>query len=128
MDEDKILEILSKDPGHSSFVEYAEKLRMEGRNEACIITCIKGLSVNPNAHKGRLVLARALYQMNCVPFAVEQLKLLNIALPENIAIKRLLDKLSPGSTAVSDAQAAELTEAEAEFDFDDMDLLDDKDD
>ena len=124
MDYEEIQEILTKDPGNAVFIQHAESLRQEGKYDLAITICLKGLSANPNAHRGRLVLAHALYQMNCLPFAISQLQLLAEALPEDKVIRRLLEKLSHGTIVSGEGNAASSeTRAEAEFDFEEIDLL-----
>lgn len=126
LDEQEVVSLLSSDPGNSIFADYAELLRNQNRQEAAILVCIKGLSLNPACHRGRLVFARCLYELNCRPFSIEQIKYLSHALPDNQSLSRLLAKLSHGQqTAGSQASTAavEDTIAEADFDFSEIDLL-----
>lgn len=127
MDDEESKALLEKDPGNTVFVEYAESLRLQGQHESAVIVCLRGLSVNPDNHRGRLVLAHTLYQMRCVPFVIEQLRHLASALPEDPVIPRLLAKLTQTPTSGDDSNenttSEAATQAEAEFDFDEIDML-----
>ena len=123
MEEEEVLGILSQDPGNSLFADYAEALRKEGQNNSAIIVCLRGLSVNPSCHKGRLLLARIFYDSGFRPFAIEQIRILQQKLPDNPAIKKLLEKFSLGAEVTSPGSTTEATVAEAEFDFNEIDLI-----
>ncbi len=119
-------DILAEDPGNPFFADYAEQCRGASRFAEAVSVCLKGLSANPSCHTGRLVLARVLFENDCVPYAVEELEKLRIALPDNKFIPRLLDKIAPAEThaAVPAAAAgAAETVAETEFSFEDIELL-----
>lgn len=126
MNEDEILEILSADPGNSIFSDFAEALHKEGNSEAAIIVCLRGLSSNPSLHKGRLILAKIYYDLGFKPFSIEQLKYLQKNLPSNKSIRNLLEKLDPqefNKTTIQLNQEVK-TFAEAEFEFGEIELID----
>lgn len=124
MQEDEVLAILEKDPGNSIFADFSESLYRDGRPETAIFVCLKGLSSNPSCHKGRLLLAKIFYDLEFKPFAIEQLKILAEKLPESRSITKLLDKIAPGElTAQASSSQESKTYAEAEFNFDDIELI-----
>jgi hypothetical protein len=136
---DQMKATLVEDPGNPVFAEYAEHLRLAGQKMAGMEVCLNGLSLNPDCHKGRLVLARIFYDGNYLPFAVRELQALCVALPENKSVRRLLEKLAPDtkfpSAATSkvepegsgssgaEAKPASETIAETDFSFDDFEMI-----
>jgi len=129
MSDQETLDLLAKDPGNTIFAEYADSLRESGDYDAAVLVCLRGLSVNYNFQRGRLVLSRVFYEMNCIPFAIEQVKILVSSLPENKVLRRLLKKLTGGQGNVdvdSKPASADDTVAEADFDFDEIDLLEEE--
>lgn len=146
LDIENIKKTLIIDPGNQQFAAYADHLRTKGKALEAIEVCLAGLSANPCCHQGRLVFARVLCEQSYLPFAINELEILYKALPDNKPIKKLLDKLSPTSTKALEPKAREhdphdqptiasnqspisttQTIAEAEFSFDDMDLLESQD-
>jgi len=119
--------VLQYDPGNPLFVGYADLLRSEGKADEAMQTCLLGLTHNPSYHRGRLLLARLFYDKGYIPFAVKEIEILLKALPENGALLKLLDKLSPGAgvslSSHADKPVEEKTLAEAEFDLGDLDLV-----
>ena len=128
--EEEILATLADDPGDPLFVEYADFLRREEDYANALQVCLAGLSVNPGFHHGRLVLARIFFDQSFIPFAVRELELLHTALPNNSGVQKLLDRLAPGSASESAAETAETdaedTVAETEFDFDEIELIEEE--
>ena len=122
-EEDRYRELLTENPGAPEFVEFAIKLREQGRVEEAILICLAGLSANPDRHQGRLVLARLFYDRRYVPFAVREVEMLTKAFPDSETLNKLLAKLSPGGGAGS---AQNSTVSEAEFGFEAIDLLEDR--
>lgn len=138
-------EVLKENPGDPAFVEYANHLLETGHDDQAMMVCLAGLSSNPGEHRGRLLLARIFFLKSFIPFAISELRILNKALPENEPIRKLLQKLSlsaegeVGSAAPTEAsrltkdssqedqEAEEVTVAESDFDFDDLDLIMDED-
>ena len=121
--------MLASDPGNKAFVELVDILRSEGRYLEAIEVCLAGLSSSPDTHKGRLLLARLFYDRGFTPFALREISYVASAIPENDALKKLVQKLSPGyMEAATVATAPESTVAEAEFDFTDLDLIEEDDD
>lgn len=128
MNEDEVLNILSADPGNSIFSDFAEALHKDGNSEAAIIVCLRGLSSNPSYNKGRLSLAKIYYDLQFKPFCIEQLKTIHKNLPNNKSIKSLLEKLDPQDfNASTISLTSEVkTFAEAEFDFGEIELIEDE--
>ncbi len=133
MNEEQLRANLKRDPADESFLELMKLLLEKQEHTEAIVVALQALSKNPSHGAGRLELARAYYLAGYYPFAVRELKDLYQLFPENEALRRLLEKLSPGATAgaskdnIADSKkdAEGETVSEAEFDFDDIDLLDD---
>ena len=128
---DEIEALLNEDPGNPAFVECAERYRALGDYANAFERCFAGLSANPSNHQGRLLLARLFYEKGYIAFAVRELELLAKHLPDNNTVKRLLEKLAPGSsqqlgeTTKEKSGKADDTVAEAEFDFDTLEKIED---
>lgn len=84
------------------FAEYAEQLRLAKKYSASIRVCLEGLSHNPNEDRGRLVLARTYYDCGYIAFSLRELNFLSNRHPDNVYIKRLVEKLSLSKTNTSD--------------------------
>jgi len=131
LSEAEIKDILDKYPGDPVFVSYSDNLRIIGNLSDALCVCMAGLSASTDDVKGRLVLAQIFYDLGFLPFAIRELKELNRTLPENESIKRLLAKVAPGEQKFAQADepnpggGEEATVAEADFDFDEIDLLED---
>lgn len=126
-----IAAVLEKDPGNVLFYDLAVGLSIEGNLLDAIEVCLRGLSVNPSFHKGRLLLARLYYDCGFIPFAVRELEFLLGACPNSRSIRRLVERLSPGSQSLKDrpadfGQAPDGTMAEGDFDMADLDALDEE--
>lgn len=121
MNEKEYRAALSADPGAPLFVEFAEYLRGLRRQSEAIDVCLAGLSANPDAHRGRLMLARVFYECGFVPFAVRELQVLGARFPENRALAKLRERLSPNISQQDSAGESEV--AEAEFDIDAIGLI-----
>ena len=124
--ESEIKRTLEASPGDPVFVSYADNLRILGNLSEALRVCLAGLTASPDGVKGRLVLAQILYDGKYLPFALRELRELSRQLPQNESIKRLLAKLSPGESNVDPDQVSTdegETMAEADFDFDDIELL-----
>lgn len=110
----------------SDFSKKAEMLRKEGRLEEALMTCLFGLSEDFSCYQGRLVLAHIYYDLKLLPFCAEEIEKISLAYPENSAIRSLRDKFMiaplPQEKEPSKEGAEEVL-AEAEFDFDDIDLV-----
>ncbi len=122
---------LNDDPGSPVFIELADLLYREGRMTEAVEICLGGLTANPSAHRGRLLLARFYYEKGYLPFAVQEVEKLTSALPQNEELAKLLQKLAPGSkpsvsTAQGNPASSEKTLAEAEFDLGDIELIDEE--
>lgn len=76
------------------FAEYAEILRISKKYSASIRVCLEGLSKNPSFDRGRLVLARVYYDCGYIDFALRELTYLIQKHPNNVYIKRLIEKFS----------------------------------
>ena len=94
------------------------------------MVCFNGLAQNPAHHKGRLVLARIHYELGQIPFAIREITELCRALPDSKSLKRLRDKLAPETAPAASPAAgtAEETVAEADFDFEELEMIEDDED
>lgn len=123
--EESYKERLEQDPGDDCFVDYAEHLRLNKRYPEAINVCTAGLSANPEAHVGRLVLARTFYNSGYISFALREIKELLEACPESPVLKRLAevmiqDRPIENVELSKDERSEESTVAEGEFDLDDF--------
>ncbi|RMG44745.1 MAG: hypothetical protein D6719_01310 [Candidatus Dadabacteria bacterium] len=135
LDENQFKELLKEDPGNAEFAEFSDYLRRKKRFLEAFDVCFAGLSANPSCDHGRLVLARTFYDCGYYWFAVRELKMLQEKHPFNKSIKRLLKYLtgsevvnesSPEASPSQSAAESEDTVAEAEFDFEDLDLIEEE--
>ena len=135
--ESDYLKTVNDDPGNPAFVDLAELFRTSERPIDGILTCLRGLSANPSCYRGRLLLARLYYESNFAPFAIRELAILYEELPDNKTIARLLSKLSngqpdheprAGAHGIDQKPNKQEIIAEADFDFSDLDLIEDEDD
>ncbi len=131
------LEILQNDAGNPIFVDVAESYRSNGEMREALDVCLKGLSANPSCHLGRLVLARVFYERGDLPFAAREVRELCSQLPEIESLRRLFKSLAPDGqhevplSAQISSQPVPVkvepsgndTVAEAEFDLDEIDIL-----
>lgn len=114
-------ERLAEDPGDDCFMDYAEYLRINGRHLEALAVCFGGLTSNPSALRGRLVLARIFYDAGYFPFAVREIEDLHRAMPENSAITRLKEVLLQDRASEAPAEPAdEEVVAEAFLDVEDL--------
>jgi predicted Zn-dependent protease len=119
--EDETKELLEREPGNPVFAELAAYLISQELLGEAILTCMRGLSVNPDCHKGRLILAHALFRSGFTPFAAKELQLLCKAFPDHKYLKNLLSRLDPtaavdGPSGTTDSRGREV--ADIEFDVD----------
>jgi predicted Zn-dependent protease len=114
--------LLAHDPGAPQFVVAAEALRLEGGHAEALVVLLKGLSCSPNNQQGRLLLARVLYECDCVPFAIRELAQLCAALPNNPSLHKLYRALS-GNDYQAAASSLSAVMAESEVDFDAIEEL-----
>lgn len=121
--------ILEDDPGNPAFADYADLLRREGDLTRAIEMCLRGLSHNPSHDLGRLVLARLFYERGWTPFAIREVEELCRRHPSNAGLTRLIKAIRPEGelpeAAVAQAApgSSEETIAEADFDFEELDLI-----
>jgi len=118
-------ERLAQDPGDECFVDYAEHLRLNKRYSEAINVCTSGLSANPQAHVGRLVLARTFYNAGYIPFALREVKELLQNDPDNPVLKRLAEVMIQDQPVENvelskEEKGDESTVAVGEFDLDDF--------
>ena len=127
-DEQEYQRLLSVNPGDPCFADYALYLRSQGRGDEAQQVCISGLSENPQHHRGRLVLARLFYDRGQLPFSIREVEQVYRELPNQQTIRKLLSRLSPTSlgSETRPKETIEQTVSEAEFGFDQIDLLDEK--
>ncbi|MCO6429278.1 MAG: hypothetical protein J5J00_00330 [Deltaproteobacteria bacterium] len=130
MDENEIERILLENPGDPLFLKYAEELMKSAKFEQALMVCLRGVSKSPAQLRGRLLLARAYYELGMMPLAAEQMKVVAQSAPESLPIQKLYNKLSvylwqPGDHSAFSGPG-EAVMAEAEFDIGDMDLLEEE--
>lgn len=125
---DDVSEILKNDPGNPVFVKEAERLIKLGRFQDAQDVCFAGISANPSAHRGRLLLSRIFYERGYLPFAVRELEELSSVVKDNRFLKRILEKLAPQLQAATagNAGGGERVVAETDFDIGDIELLDEE--
>lgn len=127
MDIESLKQVLLKNPGDRQFVELAEYYKQRKDYHQAMQICLAGLSVNPGALKGRLLLAQLFYEQEFYPFAITELERLRSELPTNTAIISLLEKLNPTSILSAGSPVSqENIVAETDFDFSDLDSLEDE--
>jgi hypothetical protein len=123
MREEQLRETLAADPGNPAFVDLAALLMAKEAFAEGIQVCLRGLSVNPDCHKGRLLLAHLMFRSGFIPFAAREVAYLCQMFPEHSYLASLLAKLDPGF--VQPANAAEPLAgrevADVEFDPDALD-------
>lgn len=127
-DEKDLQELVQHDAGHPAFVELAEGLYRRGAIKEALEVCLKGLSRNPAAHVGRLLLARIYFDIESYPFAIREVELLCRALPNVQTLRKLLERLAPSRAARLPAPEvlaakASATVAETDFSLEELDLL-----
>lgn len=112
--------ILKDDPGNPAFVDFAKELKNTGNLDQAQEVCLRGLSANPGAHLGRLLLAHLFYEKGYFPFAAQQIQILTRECHGVKSLARLLAVLSPdlksGEVEPSSSDIGE-TLAETEFDL-----------
>jgi lipopolysaccharide biosynthesis regulator YciM len=130
MDNPEYPSILETDPGNPEFADYADKLRRSSQFGEAMIVCLKGLSANPACQRGRLILARTYFDQKLIPFALKELEQLLIEIPDNQLLAKLISTIAPGhklpsspSTVGEPVSTEAETVAEAEFAFEELDLI-----
>ena len=123
--EDELKAALARDPGGAAFVLLAEILIRDGRFTEALPVLLAGLSHNESSDVGRLLLAETFYHLNYLPFAAREVSELSTRVPQSESLRKLLALISPQATEKAEKEE-EGTVAETEFDFEDIDLLDDK--
>ena len=123
MERGELISLLESDAGNPVFADYAKELIEEGALETALLVCLRGVGANPSLHSGRLLLARVFYELNLLSFASRELELLCREIPDNAALRSLLEKLSPDPAAVSPVITVghdDETVAELEVSFEDL--------
>jgi predicted Zn-dependent protease len=87
--------ILAQDPGDPSFVEYGEFLRRQGNHGGALVVLFRGLARSPSAHRGRLSLARTLYEIGLPDQAADEIKTIIAVVPKSETLTKLLYELCP---------------------------------
>jgi hypothetical protein len=93
LDENAIRARLKQDPGDPTFADLAQSLRKRKKFEEARSICYRGLSSNPAAHRGRLVLAWIYYDEEYFPFAIREVLALRSTFPESDVVRKLLKAL-----------------------------------
>lgn len=121
--EAELRERVRNSPGDPCFADLmAFLITQEALGEA-ILVGLRGLSLNPNIHRGRLFLAHAMFRSGCIPFAAREVKELCREFPDREHLKALLEKLQPSEPARSPESELNKEEELADVEFD-PDLLD----
>ena len=122
MSEEELRHQFSQDPGGKAFPELAKILLSQSKNEEAMMVCLKGLSHVPENTLGRLLLARAFFELGFVPFAQRELQLVSTLAPDNEQVKNIVRYIvSPTESATKERSNSEPNVlAEAEFDIDDL--------
>ena len=117
--------LLEQDPGAEQFVVVAEALRLEGAHKDALVILMRGLSHSPGNHQGRLLLARVLFECDCVTYAVRELETLCTSFPGHESLFKLYRALSGNEFVLgSNAASTSAVVAESEIDFDAIEELD----
>lgn len=122
-------ELLQSDPGNEAFIEFGEFLRRSARYSDALLVVLRGVSTNPTHPRGRLLLARVLFDCGCTSLAAREVEVLCRQFPEGKFLKKLLERLAPQAAAALSAKPREQetqssapeTLAEADIDFDVLD-------
>jgi hypothetical protein len=127
MKEDELRLRVQQNPGDPAFADLIALLMARDAFGEAILVGLKGVSSNPDCHKGRLLLAHALFRAGCVPFAAREIGELITEFPDKVHLKNLLNRLRPDSVT-SGVLAGEALEegkevADIEFDPDALDEL-----
>lgn len=120
---------VADNPGTPEFVDLAHELSKAGRAERAISVCLAGLTRDPSNLQGRLLLARIYFEQGYVPFAAREVQELVKLHPGSNALQHLAAKLDPSYVdleARSETESDEQVVAEADFEFDILDELDDE--
>jgi len=134
-----------EDPGSDLGLLYIKELLSKGETREALPCLLKSVNANPSGHIARLLLARFFFTQGLTSLAAREVKELAERIPDNEALERLSQKLSPRSVSASsksdgsnsdavyspDSNARESIDSEAEvaeadFDFSDIELLDKK--
>ena len=109
------------------FVMKAEALRKEGKLQEALMLSLQGLSALPGCLTGRLVLARVFYELGYIPFARREIEELLKADQDSAALKSLAAKFGIHlGEATPQSADREVVVSEADFEFNDLDLVEDK--
>jgi hypothetical protein len=127
MKEDELRIRVQQNPGDPVFADLIALLIARDSFGEAILVGLKGVSSNPDCHKGRLLLAHALFRAGCVPFAAREIAELVREFPDKLQLKNLLSRLRPDIAAGGAPEGASYVDgkevADIEFDPDALDDL-----
>lgn len=106
----------------TTFVATAETYRLDGLHQDALVTLLKGLSENPSHDQARLLLARVFFELECIPFALNELRQLCQRYPNNVSLAKLYSSLG-GEEIKATSSGAGSVLAESEIDFDAIEEL-----
>ncbi len=121
-------------PGSPEHIQFCESLIAEGNFLEALYVALRCVCHSDDNAEAKLLLAKILFRLDCVPYAVREIEDLNQSHPHISSIARLLEKIAPGGSTrppqqgeapTTAAKKDEETLAEGEFDFSDIELLED---
>ena len=106
--EDLIIQILERGADSASFSKIAPEVSALEPADALVVW-LKALSKNPDLILARLQLAKLLWQLDCVPFALEQLQQIEtkVGSAQSESLKNLIVRLGGSSQGNGDTQQNE---------------------
>ena len=107
------------------YFDQIEQHRKAGTLEAALMLALECLNRFPDNNRARLLLARVFYALGFIHSATREVELLHERLPGSESVSKLLEELSPGSTAAKPFGDHDITVAEDEVSIDDINLDDD---
>jgi tetratricopeptide (TPR) repeat protein len=116
-------------PGSEAAVRLANELRDGGRHLEALDVLLASLSANPQNHQARLLLAKLFAERKYYEFALREVRDLLTTFPENDALRKLAERLSPGvanmeaETPDTTGGPRDSTLAEAEIEFEALEEL-----
>lgn len=126
---DFVPENLKDEPGAPGFIDLCEQLIGQGKLLEALYVALRGVSHSDDSAEGKLLLAKIFFKIDCIPYAVREVEELHQQLPQIDSLSRLLEKIAPERVTTPGQQQQlspdrEETLAEGEFDFSEIELMD----